>query len=273
MSNSLQSDLALANTVLAGKSDNKFNRIYTNTNERLDYLFGNIDVSNKNALTVLSSSDYLFMLKIFGAKSIDCFDINPLTHRFFYLRKWLIENEIVDIGMCSYEELCEILDKVSRTYTEFERESLLFWREVVAKMKDCYDFANNKLFNTSFNTLYYYYDINELLRIVRTIIPNFYNINLSKDTDLGIDKKYDCIFLSNILDYNRYPDRLEIVIKNLLPLLNSNGKVICTHMPRLLEELDLKRLKPERECFEKYFDYDFIGDMNGNHAFYQYTLK
>ncbi len=35
MSNSLQSDLALANTVLAGKSDNKFNRIYTNTNERL----------------------------------------------------------------------------------------------------------------------------------------------------------------------------------------------------------------------------------------------
>lgn len=274
MSNSLQSDLALANTVLAGKSDNKFNRIYTNTNERLDYLFDNIDVSNKNVLTVLSSSDYLFMLKKFGANKVDCFDINPLTHRYFYLRKWLLENEIIDITRCSYVILCAILDRVSRPHTEYERESLFFWKEVFAKLKDCYNYANNKILNSTYSPLnYHYYDINELIRIVRTTIPEFYNINIAEEFNLGKDKKYDCIFLSNILDYNRYPDRLEIVIKNLLPLLNSDGKVICTHIPKLFEELDMGRLKLERQCFERNFDYNYIGDVGGNHAFYQYTLK
>ncbi len=53
----VQKDL---NYVFSGKKKGDFAYLYSRTNEDLKRLFEIIDVRNKNVLSVLSSSDYLF---------------------------------------------------------------------------------------------------------------------------------------------------------------------------------------------------------------------
>lgn len=79
MSKQLVNDIKYVDSILNNECNDKFRKIYTCTNENLSTLFDKIDLSNKNIFTVLSSSDYLYMACLSGAKTADCFDINPLT--------------------------------------------------------------------------------------------------------------------------------------------------------------------------------------------------
>ena len=280
MSTRLQKDLDFANSVLNCKKSNCTQHIFGNTNEELDDIFNNINISDKNVLAVMSSSDYLIMSHLFGAKSVECFDINPLTYRYFFLRKWLIQNGVIEYRRCEYKELKEIVNSVSIFSSEYEKESNMFWKEIIEKFQYG-DWLRNKLIKSGYYTLLsYFYDKkrDEIIRIVPSLNPVFYNVSLSEKSGLGICKKYDYIFISNILDVcnNRNPEILEIIKRNLLNILKSDGSVVCTHFPIIFgdqEKLDI--LKLEREVFGQDFDYQMICNselIEGNMA-YVYTRK
>ena len=275
MTEKLKEDLNYANSILDGECRDNFRKIYTSTNESLLALFKKIDLSNKNVLTVLSSSDYLYMSYFFGAKNVDTFDINPLTYRFYHLRKWLIKNQVLDIGLSSYAETLKIIENTTSCSSLDEKESLLFWREIIEKIGE-YEFFTNQLFTTVFNPFCYYYEdkTDALSLILDSTNPSFYKFDISESININIKDKYDVIFLSNILDYVRSSKKLPVVMENLSSLMNDNGSVICSHIPRYENEDIVRELKPEIECFNELFDYSHVAETSfGFINFYQYTRK
>lgn len=271
----LPRDIDYATGVLNKKIKQPFSWIYGNTNEDLEFVFENVDVSDKNVLTVLSSSDYLFMAHLFGAKTVDCFDINHLTHRLFFLRKWLIQAGHTDMGFCSYKEIDKVLRNVTTTDSKYEKDSLVFWKAILPKMKN--NLYNNNLLITPLNPLTYFYSqrMDKLVEITKSIEPNFQTVDVRSESGFDVDKEYDYVFLSNILDYNRFPDRLEAIKKNIIPILCNNGKIVCTHIPFVTNENTPEVMSVEREVFRKEFSFTPIDDqmVDRKHMVYQYTRR
>ena len=276
MNTNLQNDIRYAKSILDNDCHDKFRKIYTNTNENLSLLFSQLDLSDKNILTILSSSDYLYMSYLFGAKKVDCFDINPLTFRFYYLRKWLIDNNIIDIGFCSYEDVVRVIMNRAKTNTDNEKESLLFWKEVLSKMKES-DFYHNQLFITIFNPFNSFYEkkLLDLSKILLHIDPTFYSFDICGNLGINIRKQYDFIFLSNILDYNRSRESLNAAFNNLLPLVDKQGKIVCAHISQFANEDFTQVLDLERKVFQEAFEYSHIASTEENSPihYYQYIRK
>ena len=70
--------------------DDRYATIYFHSNERSKEIFSEINVKNKDVLTVLGSGDQAFYLYDNGAKSVDMFDKNKLAIYYYYLRTWVI---------------------------------------------------------------------------------------------------------------------------------------------------------------------------------------
>ena len=278
MSTSLQEDLEYAYTVLDGKFDENHWHIWGNTNEELDDMFRDINVSDKSVLTVMSSSDYLIMSHLFGAKSVECFDINPLTLRFFYLRKWLIQNGKLEYGAdLDCKNTIDIVNSVSSFSSKYEKESNIFWKEIM-KGFNWRNWRSNHLITAEgvSSCCVIYREMRDEMKKIVSSDPVFYNVSLSEESGLGIDKKYDYVFISNILDKdNRSPERLEIIKRNLLNILKSDGSVVCTHFPGRHRERILETLTPERKVFDKEFDFHMFEDsgLEEGNITYMYTRK
>ena len=111
-------------------NDKHYNSIYFHSNEDLNSIFNEVDVSDKDVLTVLSSGDQAFHMYDRGAGSVEFFDVNKLTLYYFYLRVWTIKylNRF-------YPELYlknNFLNKVLRYVkpeTEEEMQAYLYWKD------------------------------------------------------------------------------------------------------------------------------------------------
>ena len=275
MSIKLQNDLKYADSILKDECKDIFRKIYTSTNENLLLLFSKLNLDDKDVLSVLSSSDYLYMSYLFGARHVDSFDINPLTYRFFYLRKWLIKSSLIDIGILTAENLLEIIENTEIGDSENEKESLVFWKEILMKMSET-NFFNNPLFISSFNPFNFFYNdkLVDLSNKLSLINPTFYNIDICEYSTFYTGRKYDYVFLSNILDYNRKKESLDVIVNNLMGLTNNRGKVVCTHLPQTLNEDFSQVICLEQKCFERAFDYDqIVSDEIGKIYYYQYTKR
>lgn len=276
MSTRLQEDIKYANDVIGGLSDENHRRVYGNTNERLLELFESIDITNKSVLAVMSSGDYLIMSHLFGAKSVECYDINPITYRYYYLKRWLNQNGSLDLeNKCNYNKVVNIINSVVPT-SEIEKECKEFWQEIFKNFNDK-DYSNNRLIITRSSFLIFYYiEMGDKIgQILSSVDPVFYNFDIRDKSGLGLDKKYDYVFISNILDCNnRNVETLSIIRKNLASILNKDGKVVCAHLDcddedyyRFLDELEF-----ERKVFEEDFSFQDITENSGG-RFYSYTLK
>ena len=276
MSTSLQEDIKYANEVIGGLSDETHRRVFGNTNERLLELFESIDITNKSVLAVMSSGDYLIMSHLFGAKSVECYDINPITYRYYYLKRWLNQNGSLDLeNTCNYNKVINIINSVIPT-SEIEKECKEFWQEIFKNFNDK-DYSNNRLIitRTSFLIFYYIEMGDKIGQILSSVDPVFYNFDIRDKSGLGLDKKYDYVFISNILDCNnRDIETLSTIRQNLASILNKGGKVICTHLDcdsedcyRFIDELEF-----ERKAFEEDFSFQTIREYSSG-MFYSYTLK
>ncbi len=276
MSTSLQEDIKYANEVIGGLSDENHRRVYGNTNERLLELFESIDITNKSVLAVMSSGDYLIMSHLFGAKSVECYDINPITYRYYYLKRWLNQNGSLNLeNKCNYNKVVNIINSVVPT-SEIEKECKEFWQEIFKNFND-EDYSNNRLIITRSSFLIFYYiEMGDKIgQILSSVDPVFYNFDIRDKSGLGLDKKYDYVFISNILDCNnRDIETLSTIRKNLASILNKGGKIICTHLDcdsedcyRFIDELEF-----ERKVFEEDFSFQDITENSGG-RFYSYTLK
>ncbi len=245
-----------------------FGKIYERTNENLLALFQKINVEGEDVFTVLSSSDYLFSAIYSGAKSVDTFDINPLTYRYYHLRKWLLQEGMLDAKKLSMEETLEIINKHRKLISQDEEDSISFWKYYLKQnFTDDFLYSSVLFFPYYARRVIYEPNLEELsYKISASGEINFSQMNICNS--IGVTKKYDTIFLSNILDYNRKKDGvLEIVSDNLYRLLNDGGRVILSHFPFSGE------WESEKEIFASAFTFGEIDSDIRGITYYQYQKK
>lgn len=213
--------------------DNKIydenNIIYVHTNENLKEIFNKFDVKNKDVLTVLSSSDQLLSCLYKGAKKVDTFDRSYVTNYYYYLRKWLIEyeNELYPKYKFLHNNAYDLYHLIFdiKPKTKEERKARIFWLVY-------FETNNYRCSKYLFESRYCQGDtpFKDDIETIKKIIPqriNFYCMDIFDKTDL--DKTYDVIILSNMLEYETNIERRSILRENLEKLLNDDGIVICSY--------------------------------------------
>lgn len=266
----LENDIKYAKNLLEGKIDGKFDFIYSRSNENLIELFKKLDLNGKDVYTVLSSSDFLLYSFLNGANKVDCFDIMPLTYRYFHLRKWLAQYGLEDADGLSLLSLRHIVNNHIKVDSKDERESILFWQYFLSKIYNIH-FYSNSLFEYIENKMCPKCNMKEIAQKLNDAEePIFDNIDILKETKFDNSRKYDVVYLSNIIDYNREKLRIEKLILNLLQLLKDNGSIICTHMSQF------ENFEIEQEMFSKCFNYDeiyFEDNLVQEIIYYRYRKK
>ena len=217
--------------------DKHYNSIYFHSNEDLNSIFNEVDVSDKDVLTVLSSGDQALHMYDRGVGSVEFFDVNKLTLYYFYLRVWTIKylNKF-------YPELYfknNFLNKVLRYVkpeTEEEMQAYLYWKKFAWHFSNInpQDLEEILMLGTNIfkNKIY---DLSRVKLRLENENYKFYNIDISKKVNL--EKKYDIIFVSNIgerimglAQRNGSIKNIEIYKNNLLNLLKEDGIVIATNV-------------------------------------------
>lgn len=239
----------------AGQSFDKNMLIYKGTNENLKDIFNKYDVKDKDVLTVLASSDQALACYYCGAKTIDAFDRSYLTLYYYYLRKWLIlyKNELYptykflsftghgDIEL--YKLVCSI-----KVNSKREEEAKIFWK----KFMEFNQYKSNLLFEdryceeekpyTNAKQIKGFYD--------KEIVFNMFDIS----NRINLNKQYDVIYLSNMLEYKEIEDNRNTIRINLENLLKDGGIAICTY--KIKKKNDLWHLKEINELTKGFLRLD-----------------
>ena len=230
---------------LAMKAGQEFDKnllIYKSSNEDLTSIFDKYDVKNKDVFTVLASSDQALSCYYKGAKTIDTFDRSYITLYYYYLRKWLIlyKNELYP----SYKFLSFTGDGDIELYNlikliipedDKEKEAKTFW----LKFMEFNNYKANFLFEDRYcdEPKPYATEIDKIKGFYNKPI-DFKHIDITEK--IAIDRKYDVIFLSNILEYKESFNNLNNIRYNLENLLKMNGIAICTYKLRKRKDLEHK---------------------------------
>ncbi len=236
------------NLILTGEGKEKY-MLYPYATENLVGLFRQIDVSEKDCLTINGSFDQSLDMALMGAKSVTAFDINPLSIPYAELKMALIltgyRKEIYFGFLNGYYDVLESLAFHPTVFEYMKKNisesSLVFWQEMFQNFDkrqicqklffDGYHFSEQKDF------VNYMQDDNytklqgmlpntniQLLECNIRVLPNMLN------------KSFDIIHFSNIIGYqdtmyegkNReeklytYKDLLETYSH----FLNKDGKII-----------------------------------------------
>lgn len=205
-------------------------KLYRNTNEDLTRILSQYDLKGKNVCSVLASSDQYFSAYYNGASSVDTFDDNLLAYYYYYLKYWTL--------LYTGKHYIPADNKKLREIIEYHDDNLLenlaykVWKDVLDRIGNFSLYYSN-LFYRSGLDYHVPYENNpeELIKIIRGRTPNFKKINLYKKLD--INKKYDVIILSNILEYMYEENNDEItltVCNNLLNMLNDDGIIIASNV-------------------------------------------
>ena len=256
------------------KTSTKYS-LYFETNENLTELFKAIDVKGKDVLTVLASSDQALSCFHSKARTVDTFDRVYISLWYAYLRKWIIlyQNKLYP----SYHfledgdyELYNLVCKIVPTNKD-EAEAQIFWREYM-------ELNNNKsdlyLFNSNLcsQPKPFFDDIDS--------IKGFYNepINfryMDIFTPIDVNKKYDVLMLSNILEYASEESKFIIIKDNIEKLLRSDGIAICTTK---IFQLNTDRHKDEvkvltRDNLEASGEFKYYEELFGRKKDLAYVYK
>ncbi len=220
----LQEDIDYA---LVRRHADVFSFLYSRTNEDLELLFNNTDVMNKRVFSVLSSSDYLFSAIDAGASVVDTFDINPLTYRYYHLRKWLLQHGYVDAAKLSYDDLFGIIYYHDLAISKDEEESEVFWKKYLELFPDEKLYYSPLFVNVFAPKVNYQMKKRKLVQKLSARELDFRPLDICSE-EIELDKKYDLAFISNILDYNRDKSKLVVARDNLGRILNNGGRVILS---------------------------------------------
>ena len=214
------------NPNLLAKSNNIENNeiIYLETNEDLVEILEHFDVKDKDVLTVLASSDQLLSFYYYQAKNIDTFDRSYSTLYYYYLRKWLIlYKNIVSIINFNLKEINSLIDEVKPS-NKIEKEAKTFWKKYFKTTN--YNLGPLFEWFSTEGTVPYTNNIDSIKKIFDTNL-NFTHMDITEPT--SINKKYDIIYLSNMMEYIEVAEHRNTVRKNLENLLNDDGIAILTY--------------------------------------------
>lgn len=244
------------NTILGQTLDTRVcGKLYRNTNEDLTTILSEFDFKNKEVLSVAASSDQIFSSYYLGAKSVDSFDQNLLAYFFFYLKKWTILSRGLTYIPAVNSELLEIIE--AHDDSEEEIYVYKFWKNVINKIGKNSLYYSNLFYRAGlFYYLPYSNDIEKISKIIKSKKANFKKINLFERFD--IQKKYDIVILSNILEYMYEEENEELnklVADNIYNLINDDGIIISSNILGIRPKYD--------ESFEKKFELSY-GPKNYN---------
>lgn len=247
----MASDVDIASRLIAGEDIKNYGRIYYSSSENLDKILERVDVSDKDVLTILGSSDQYFYAYYYGAKKVDSFDINKMTKYYYYLRLWGIEylDEFYP-DISNHKYIYELL-KLVKVNDKDSEEAYNFWNNYIRKI---FPFDNPKLFYINSN-IRSNLDIDKLNNDIFDKKNNFYHANIK---NRFTDNKYDVIMLSNMLEYCL--DDIEVVRNNISNLLKDDGVVVCSNMLTngFKEHYVFSELF-KRESLGTYKDSDYFG--------------
>lgn len=254
----IEKDIQLLNDTISGRtSGNEDNHIWPRTSEDVFKMLEIIDVKNKDVFTVLSSSDIPFSLIAKKVKSIRTFDINPLTYRYYYLRKWMLEYGILDGQELSFWDTRDIINAKREYIKKDEEESVRFWNLYLKRMKkgDFFWLYDTRLFKYVSERFKCPYDddIESLLEYLKQVELEFENIDISGD-NLDKNKKCDIVYLSNIMDLHT-DKSVKKIRDNLYDILRDNGQVLCTN---IVNHPHFDLFRDQRRVFEEKFEYDEV---------------
>ena len=263
--NTIKSDL---NYIFNDKKGDTFAYLYSRTNEDLKSLFEIIDVRDKNILSVLSSSDCLFSALFKEAGNIETFDINSITYRYYFLRKWLIQNGYVDAGKICTQDIFKIISSI-KTDNQCEKDSVLFWKyffNLSRCKKDHLYYYDNLFIDVAAKKMIYEDNLGDVSSILDGYNLQFKHMNVCNG--FNSDKKYDVIFLSNIMDYNRNSkSRINDIRDNLDDLLTDDGIIVMSHF-KFFSGFNI-----EHEVFSNTFDYIPLDITDSSIIYYAYKKK
>ena len=221
-------------------------KMHQSTNENLTAILGQIDFEDKEVLSVLSSSDQMMSSYYLGAKNVDTFDNNVTTYLFYYLKKWCMEYTGKSYLSASNRELLECLDLHKNN--DIENNIALFWKRILITIKG--PLKDSALFYKNFSdtcSVPYSRDVPTMNGIMKDKDPNYQTMDLFSEQDM--EKQYDVIVLSNILEYAYEEDDIGIyhnIMRNLQGALKDDGIVVCSS---LIFEKAL-----ESGTFDEFFD-------------------
>lgn len=237
----------------------QYQSVYMFTTENLRGVVNTLDVREKDILTVSSSGDHIFNMLLRNPKSIEAYDINLFSKYYFYFKDAAIRT-------LKRDEFIHFFFGRNYSFVDLKfNESIYF--EIVKNIKDSDSklffnvlgrkIGSKKLFKSElFFRNYYskntYIECNDYLRddanyerlqqILDSYDYKFYRLNIFKDISDIDNKKYDIIYLSNILDRIIGKDKLETVrrIKNVIlklkKHLTTNGTLAVCYLYNYLDE-------------------------------------
>ena len=251
----------------------KYDDVYFWTNEQLSK-YKVYDLSNKNVLTITSSGDHMLYAILNNAKEVDCFDVN-------FLCKFLATLKVAMIKAFSYDDFFKYMDTLFNkgVLSEHNNKKIFdflepylkpleinFWRSYV-------DFINENESNCMFLKNDYHcrkknnpYYKKENYDILKTKINNcnisYYDMDIINIKEKLNNKKYDVIFLSNIItkikDFGMLDKNKQLeFIYDLFTFLNNGGELYDYHFfndsDDFSDELSKKFVLEKRKTgFRKY---------------------
>ncbi len=255
----LNEDIKLAISFITGNFERGSMNIYPFTNEDIKGYFDNFDFKGKDVLSVLASSDQVFDMFLRGAKSIDTFDINPLTKYYFYLKKAAIlaldKKDFINffnqniISDNEYEITIDNYNKFNKDiFMEISKylkgDSYIFWNTLfenfspveISKERFLFSFDYHNEWNLKIKTLYYnnYYKLKARIGDLKI---TFTKCDV-KDLPEKLNSKYDIIYLSNTIFYAfagyRYNLQNAKIVKDFLDSLalkiNNQGVILADYL-------------------------------------------
>lgn len=216
----------------------KYSKIYMHTTENIKDFIRCFDLKDKDVFTVAGSGDQALNAYACGAKSVDIFDINPLT-------KCSVDLKVSGAKALTYEEFI---------YFFFSEFSEYFSEHLYERIYPYLESDTKILFDTLFNKVGVkktlkglYYQLNptlEKMKRMNLYLDEYYyyllknNLKDKKvgfieesitDIDKRLNKKYDMMMFSNISDSLNIiygENSLEFfkeLITSLIEYLNSYG--------------------------------------------------
>lgn len=242
-----------------GQNYDKYFLIYKGANENIKDILNNYDLKDKEVFTVLASSDQAISFFYNGSKTIDTFDRNYLTLYYYYLRKWLIlyKNELypsykfLDNAGNGDKELYDLICDIKPSSIN-EKEAKSFWKTF---MEYNHNKANHLMENRYLNEDKPFNNVDSIVKSFYDKEINFKNLDITKQ--IKENKKYDVVYLSNMLEYESIEENRNTIRINLEHLLKDNGIVICTYKTKKkndiwhleeINELTKGNLILDKEC-------------------------
>lgn len=223
--------------------DINYSPVYLFTTENIRGMMNNLDIKDKNILTVSASGDQIFNMLLSGTNKIDSYDVSYFTKYYYYLKesaiKTLSYDEFFDFFFPSKYRFknkvfdnklfLDILDNIQ------DNEAKYFWMVLFNRYGGNHLYYSNLFIQNYYpkktyiecnNYLYNEDNYMELRNRLNSYQYHFLWMNIFKDISNIYCKKYDFIYLSNILDRLYCKNELEFVLKTKEIILNLKNHLV-----------------------------------------------